>query len=160
MIHDFSRFHRVVFTMALVISISYSMSQTNSTYPGNDNVTSPDSSDSALRLGLALGSISHAAFSSTASVTAEPNSILISKENINTSTKHLSQLEYTQGLRAGEQAIKNRLSADIIAAKSPLPPSSPESRHRHAVSTSSNVSALALAAVGEIAATKMIEKMR
>ncbi|XP_018341877.1 PREDICTED: chorion peroxidase [Trachymyrmex septentrionalis] len=152
----------VVFTMALVISISYSMSQTNSTYPGNDNVTSPDSysSDSALRLGLALGSISHAAFSSTASVTAEPNSILISKENINTSTKHLSQLEYTQGLRAGEQAIKNRLSADVIAAKSPLPPSSPESRHRHAVSTSSNVSALALAAVGEIAATKMIEKMR
>jgi len=146
--------------MALIVSISYSMSQTNSTNLKHENATSPDSSDNALRLGLALGSISHAAFSSTASVTTEPNSILISKEDINISTKHLSQMEYTQALRAGEQAIKDHLSADVIAAKSPLLPSSPESRHRHAVSTCSNVSALALAAVGEIAATKMIEKMR
>ncbi|XP_018316403.1 chorion peroxidase [Mycetomoellerius zeteki] len=150
----------VVFTMALIVSVSYSMSHTNSTNPANDNATTPDSLGSALRLGLVLESISHVAFSSTTSATAEPNSILISKEDINNSTKHLSQMEYTQGLRAGEQAIKDRLSADIIAAKSPLLPSSPESRHRHAVSTCSNVSTLALAAVGEIAATKMIEKMR
>lgn len=150
----------VVFTMALVVSISYSMSHTNSTNPANDNATSPDNLRSALRLGLSLGSTSHAAFSNTASATAEPNSILISNENVNIPTKRLSQLEYTQGLRAGEQAMKDRLSADMIAAKSPLPSSSPESRHRHAVSTCSNVSALALAAVGEIAATKVIEKMR
>ncbi|XP_071556227.1 salivary peroxidase/catechol oxidase [Temnothorax nylanderi] len=150
----------VVFTMALVVSISYSMSHTNSTNPAIDNATSPGNLGSTLRLGLAAGSTSHAAFSSTASATAEPNSVLISNEDIDTPTRHLSQLEYTQGLRAGKQAMKDRLSADMIAAKSPLPSPSPESRHRHAVSTCSNVSALALAAVGEIAATRMIEKMR
>jgi len=147
--------------MALVVSISYSMSHTNSTNLANDNATFPGNLGSALRLGLTPGSTSHAAFSSTASVTAElPNSVLIANEDVNIPTKHLSQLEYTQGLRAGEQAMKNRLSADIIAAKSPLPSLSPESRHRHAVSTCSNVGSLALAAVGEIAATKVIEKMR
>ncbi|XP_018395228.1 PREDICTED: thyroid peroxidase-like [Cyphomyrmex costatus] len=150
----------VVFTMALVVSVSYSMSHTISTNPANDNATSPDNLSSALILGLALESISHVAFSSTVSATTELNSILIPKEDINTSKKHWNQLEYIQGLRAGEQAMKDRQSADAIAAKSPLLFSSPESRHRHAVSTCSNVSALALAAVGEIAATKMIEKMR
>jgi len=146
--------------MALVVTVGYSMSHTNSTNPTNDNATSPGNLGSVLRLGLAPGSTSHAAFSNTASVTAEPNSVLIANEDLNIPTKHLSQLEYTQGLRAGEQAMKDRLSADIIAAKSPLPSLSPESRHRHAVSTCSNVSFLALAAVGEIAATKVIEKMR
>lgn len=144
--------------MALVVSISYSMSHTNSTDPAIDNITSFGNLSSALRLGLALGSTLHAAFSSTVSATAEPNSILISNKDI--PTKHLSQLEYTQGLRAGEQAMKDRLSADLIAAKSPLSSSSPEFRHRHAMSTCPNVSALALAAVGEIAATRMIENMR
>lgn len=133
------------------------MSHTNSINPANDNATSFDNLDSVLRLGLAPGSDSHVAFSSTTSATTKPNSVLIS--NIDTS-KHLSQLEYAQGLRAGEQAIKDRLSADVIAAKSPLPSLSPESRHRHAMSTYSNVSALTLAAVGEIAATRMIEKIR
>lgn len=144
--------------MALVVSISYSMSHTNSTNPAIDNVTSSGNLSSALKLGLILGSTLHTAFSNTASATAEPNSILISSKD--TPTKHLSQLEYMQGLRAGEQAMKDRLSADVIAAKSPLPSSSPESRHRHAMSTCSNVSALALAAVGEIAATRTIENMR
>jgi len=65
-----------------------------------------------------------------------------------------------QGLQAGEQAMKDRLSADMIAAKSPLPSPSPESRHRYAVSTYPKVNALALAAVGEIAATRKIESMR
>jgi len=65
-----------------------------------------------------------------------------------------------QGLRASERAIKDRLFADMIAAKSPLPSPSPESRHRYAVSTYPNVSALALAAIGEIAATRTIENMR
>lgn len=65
-----------------------------------------------------------------------------------------------RGLQAGERAMKDRLSADMIAANSPLPASSPESRHRYAVSTGSNVNTLALAAVGEIAATRMIENMR
>ncbi|XP_025990753.1 peroxidase [Solenopsis invicta] len=147
----------VVFTMALVVSISYSMSHSNFTDPVNDNVTSLGS---ALRLGLALESISHSAFSSTTSATTEPKSVLVTNEDVDTSTKRLSQLEYTRGLRAGEQAMKDRLFADMVAAKSPLPPSSPEFRHRHAVSTRCNVSTLALAATGEIAATKMIEKMR
>lgn len=146
--------------MALVATISYSMSHTNSIDPANDNATSFDNLDSVLRLGLAPGSNSHAAFSSTTSATAESNSVLISNENIDTPTKRLSQLEYAQGLRAGEWAIKDRLSADVIAARLSLPSLSPESRHRHAMSTYSNVSALALAAVGEIAATRMIEKMR
>lgn len=146
--------------MALVVSISYSMSHTNSTNPANDNALSLGNLNSVLRLGLTPGSTSHAAFSSTISATTEPNSVLISNEDIDISTKHLSQLEYMQGLRAGEQAMKERLSADMIAAKSPLPSLSPESRHRYAMSTCSNVSILALAAVGEIAATRMIEKMR
>lgn len=145
--------------MALVVTISYSMSHTNSTNPADDNATFDDL-DSVLRLELAPGSNSHAAFSSTTSATVEANSVLISNENLDIPTKRLSQLEYTQGLRAGERAIKDRLSADVIAAKSPLPSLSPESRHRHAMSTYSNVSALALAAVGEIAATRTIEKIR
>lgn len=141
--------------MALVISISYSMNYTNSTNPTN---TTSGNLDNTLRLGLAPGSSWHVAFSST--TTAEPNSIIVSNEDVDTPTKHLSQLEYKQGLRAGEQAMKDRLSADIIATKFPLPPSSPEARHRHAVNTCSNVSTLALAAIGEIAATRMIERMR
>ncbi|XP_011878846.1 PREDICTED: chorion peroxidase isoform X2 [Vollenhovia emeryi] len=150
----------VVFTMALVVSISYSMSHTNSTDPANDNATFPGNLGNVLRLELAPGSPSHAAFSSTASATAGPNTVLMSNEDVDTPKKRLSQLEYTQGLRAGERAMRDRLSADMVAAKSPLPSPSPESRHRHAVSTCSNVSTLALAAVGEIAATRLIEKMR
>lgn len=100
----------------------------------------------------------HASFSSTA--TAESNSVLIPNENIDSSTKGLSRQEYMQGLQAGEQAMKDRLTADMIAAKSPLPFPSPESRHRYAMSTCPKVSAFALAAVGEIAATRRIENMR
>ncbi|KAL0129494.1 hypothetical protein PUN28_001634 [Cardiocondyla obscurior] len=147
----------VVFTVALIVSISYSMSHTNSTVPTN-NVTLSDDLESTLVLKLASGSILHAAFSSTVSSTTGLNSVL--SENTDTSIKHLSRLEYTQGLQAGEQAMRDRFFADIIAAKSPLPLLSPESRHRHAVSTCPNASILALAAVGEIAATKMILKMR
>ncbi|KAL6262808.1 hypothetical protein P5V15_005598 [Pogonomyrmex californicus] len=150
----------VVLTMALVVSISYSMSHTNSTNPTIDNATSVSDSSNILRLEFAPGSILHTAFSNTASATTESNSVLIPNENIDIPTKCLSQSEYTQGLRAGEQAMKDRLSADMIAAKSPLPSPSPESRHHHAVSTCSNVSALALAAIGEIAATKTIENLR
>ncbi|XP_050449274.1 chorion peroxidase [Cataglyphis hispanica] len=152
----------VVFTMALVVSISYSISHTNSTYPMIDNVTSSGNLGSILRGSLAstFGSATHASFSSTISAIAEPNYIPIQKANIDTSTKNLSRHEYMEGLRAGEQAMKKRLFADRIAAKSPLPSPSPESRHRYAVSTHSNVSAFALAAIGEIAATRTIENMR
>lgn len=148
---------RVVFTMALVISISYSIS--NST--AIDNATSPGNLSVILResLGFAPGSTSHASFSNTVSATVEPNYILIRNTKVNTS-KSLSRHEYMQGLRASERAIKDRLFADMIAAKSPLPSPSPESRHRYAVSTYPNVSALALAAIGEIAATRTIENMR
>ncbi|XP_012222781.2 peroxidase [Linepithema humile] len=149
----------VVFTMALIISIGYSINHTNSTDPAIDNTSSGNLSG-ILQLEFVPESMLHASFSSTASVTAEPNSVLISGENIESSMRNLSQQEYTQGLRAGEQAIKDRLSADMLAAKSPLPSPSPESRHRYAVSTRPKVSALALAAVGEIAATRKIENMR
>lgn len=150
---------RVVFTMALVISISYSIS--NSTYPTTDNATSSENLSSILKgsLGFAPGSTSHASFSSTVNAIAEPNYILIRNANVNTS-KSLSRHEHMQGLRASERAIKDRLFADMIAIKSPLPSPSPESRHRYAVSTYPNVSALALAAIGEIAATRSIENMR
>lgn len=148
--------------MALVVSISYSISHTNSTYPAIDNVTSSRNLGSILKgsLGFAPGSALHASFSSTVSAIAEPNYILIRNANVDTLTKSLSQHEYMQGVRAGERAMKDRLFADTIAAKSPLPSPSPESRHRYAVSTHPNVSALALAAIGEIAATRTIENMR
>lgn len=148
--------------MALVVSVSYSISNTNSTYPTIDNVTSSGNLGSILRGSLAFtpGSATHASFSSTISAIAESNYITIQKANIDTSTKNLSRHEYMEGLRAGERAMKNRLFADRIAAKSPLPSPSPESRHRYAVSTHPNVSAFALAAIGEIAATRTIENMR
>ncbi|EFN79179.1 peroxidase [Harpegnathos saltator] len=146
----------VVFTMALVVSISYSMSHSNSTEPAIDNATSPGNVRSILRLGFAPGSTSHASFSSTSSATIEP--VLVPGED--TSMKSLSRQEYTQGLQAGEQAMRERVFADKIAAQSPLPSPSPESRHRYAVNTCRNVSTLALAAVGEIAATRKIESMR
>lgn len=144
--------------MALVVSVSYSMHHTNSTNPATDNATSSGDLGSILRLGYAPGSTSQASFSSTVSVTMEP--VLVPSENIDTSTKSLSRQEYTQGLQAGEEAMRNRFFADMIAAQSPLPSPSPESRHRYAVNTCRNVSALALAAVGEIAATRKIENMR
>lgn len=149
---------RVVFTMTLVISISYSISNS---YPTIDNATSPENLSGIQKgsLGLAPGSASHASFSSTVNAVAEPNYISIRNANVNTS-KSLSRHEYAQGLRASERAIKDRLFADMIAIKSPLPSPSPESRHRYAVSTYPNVSALALAAIGEIAATRTIENMR
>lgn len=144
--------------MALVVSISYSISHTNSTHPAIDNSTSPGNLDSILRLGLAPGSTSYASFSSTASTTIEP--LLISSEDIDIPTKSLTRQEYTQGLQAGEQAMRDRMFADMIASQSPLPSPSPEARHRYAVKTCRNVRALALAAVGEIAATRKIENMR
>lgn len=143
--------------MALIISIGYSMNRTNSTNPAIDNTSSGNLSD-ILQLEFSPGSMLHASFSST--VTTESNSILISSENIDSSMKNLSRQEYMQGLEAGERAMKDRLSADILAAKSSLPSPSPESRHRYAVSTRPKVNALALAAVGEIAATRKIENMR
>ncbi|XP_014485955.1 PREDICTED: chorion peroxidase [Dinoponera quadriceps] len=147
----------VVFTMALVVSVSYSMSHANSTGSITDNATFPASLGSILRLDFAPGSTSHASFSSTVSATVEP----APNEDADISTsKRLSRQEYTQGLRAGERAMRKRVLADMIAAQSPLPSPSPESRHRYAVNTCRNVSALALAAVGEIAATRTIENMR
>lgn len=144
--------------MALIISIGYSMNRTNSTNPAIDNTSSGNLSLNILQLEFSPGSMLHASFSST--VTTESNSILISSENIDSSMKNLSRQEYMQGLEAGERAMKDRLSADILAAKSSLPSPSPESRHRYAVSTRPKVNALALAAVGEIAATRKIENMR
>lgn len=147
--------------MALVISISYSISHTNST-SAIDNATSSGNLGGILResLGFAPGSNSHASFSSTVSAIDEPSNIPIRNANIDSSTKSLSRHEYMQGLQAGELAMKNHLFANMIAAKSPLPSPSPESRHRYAMSTHPNVSALALAAIGEIAATRTIENMR
>ncbi|EZA62781.1 hypothetical protein DMN91_007082 [Ooceraea biroi] len=149
----------VVFTLAVVIFISYSMSHPISIDPAIDNATLSGNLGDGLRLGFAPGSASHASFSSTVSATSEPGSVLVSNI-VDTLMKNISRQEYMQGLRAGEQAMKRRLLADKIVAKTPLPSPSPESRHRYVVSTSPNVSVLALAAVGEIAATRMIENMR
>lgn len=140
--------------MALVVSVSYSMRYANST----DNTTSPGNLGSILRLRFTPGSASQASFSSTVSATVDPG--LVSNEDVDTSMKNLSRQEYMQGILAGEQAMSDRLFADMIAAQSPLPSLSAESRHRHAVNTCRNVSELALAAVGEIAATRKIENMR
>lgn len=139
-----------------MIFISYSLRHPVDSV--NDNETSSNL-NAIPRLGFALGSTSHASFSSTVSATSEPNSIPVSN-HIDTLTRNISQEEYVRGLRAGEEARKKRLLADEIVAKTPLPSPSPESRHRHVMSTSANVSVLALAAVGEIAATRMIENIR
>lgn len=145
--------------MALVISISYSVSHANFSNLTIDNATSFGNLGGILRLGLS--SDSHAFFNNiTSAKIVEPDSILVPSEDIDPSTKSLSREEYMQGLRAGEQAMRDHLYADAIAARSPLQSPSPESRHRYAVNTCANISVLTLAAVGEIAATRKIEDMR
>jgi len=127
--------------------------------PVIDKATSSGNLSDILRLGFAPGSASYAFFNGTINITPESNSVLVSN-NTDALMRNISRQEYTQGLQAGEQAMKRRLLADKIVAKTPLPSPSPESRHRYVMNTVPNVSVFALAAVGEIAATRMIENVR
>nr|XP_031825686.1 uncharacterized protein LOC116423983 isoform X1 [Nomia melanderi]XP_031825687.1 uncharacterized protein LOC116423983 isoform X1 [Nomia melanderi]XP_031825688.1 uncharacterized protein LOC116423983 isoform X1 [Nomia melanderi]XP_031825689.1 uncharacterized protein LOC116423983 isoform X1 [Nomia melanderi]XP_031825690.1 uncharacterized protein LOC116423983 isoform X1 [Nomia melanderi] len=147
-----------VFTMGLIVAVSYSVNQdiidntpnlTFSTQP-SANLTG------SLRLGFAPGG-SYTLYSNPAFLPSS-NSILIGDKNEN--PPPLSEEEYKEGLEAGRQAINERLFADASALASPLPSPSPEARHRYAVSTCSSVGALALAAIGELGATKAIENTR
>ncbi|XP_015434799.1 PREDICTED: uncharacterized protein LOC107190503 [Dufourea novaeangliae] len=149
-----------VFTMALIVAVSYSVSQDIIDASPNNTLSSMQSVlnlTGPLRLGIAPGSGSYTLFSNPAFVPSS-NSILVDEKNVVTPT--LSEEEYREGLEAGRQAINQRLFADATALASPLPSPSPESRHRYAVSTCVSVGTLALAAIGELAATKRIESSR
>lgn len=150
--------------MVLVVSISYSMRHTNTTVSDdqtmNNNTTFSNNLNGVLRLKLSPKSASHVFYNDLDSTTSDLSSILIPYEDTIGSTKNLSHEEFIYGLQAGERAMKDRLSADILAAQFPLSSPSPVSRHRYAMNTCPKVGALALAAVAEIAATKKIENMR
>ncbi|XP_076759483.1 uncharacterized protein LOC143428473 isoform X2 [Xylocopa sonorina] len=173
--HSHRRMHRLrlrcfaytiavaIFTMALIVTVSYSVSHDMIDVAPNHTV-SPSvpaaNLSSALKLGFAPGSGSYTLFSNP--FTVQPsNSILVSDQNTkDTATTGLTDDEIKEGLEAGRQAINERLFADATALVSPLPSPSPESRHRYAVSTCASVGSLALAAVAELAATKKIENSR
>jgi len=123
--------------------------------PAIDKATSPGNLSDILRLRFAPGSVS--SFNSALNIT--PHSVLES-DNTDVLMRNISQQEYLQGLQAGERAMERRLLADKIVAETPLASPSPESRHRYVMNTVPNVSVFALAAVGEIAATRMIENAR
>nr|XP_050852111.1 uncharacterized protein LOC127064706 isoform X1 [Vespula vulgaris]XP_050852112.1 uncharacterized protein LOC127064706 isoform X1 [Vespula vulgaris] len=152
-----------IFTIALIVTISYSVSQSNQTGDKTSNKTSSSTDSSGtddvatLQLGLTTGFDSHTFFSTTSAshfVYGEDGNVDFSP------MQNLTDTELKEALSAGQQAVQLRVSADTAALSSPLPSPSPESRHQWAVSTSVNVGGLALAAIGEIAATKRIESAR
>ncbi|KOX80149.1 Peroxidasin like protein [Melipona quadrifasciata] len=153
-----------IFTMALVITISYSVSHDILDASGS-NLTNTSSQSTVnltgtLKLGFAPGSGSYTLFSNPSVVSAF-NSIFVSdKSTKDTTAAKLSDDEIKEGLEAGRQAVNERLFADVTALMSPLPSPSPEVRHRYAVSTCVSTGTLALAAVAELAATKRIESSR
>lgn len=151
---------RAIFTMALIAAVSYSVTHDviDSSPNHTDSSTQmPPNLTATLRLGFAPGSGSYTLFSNPG-IHDNSNSILVTEENSPTST--LTEDEYKEGLEAGNQAMNERLFADMTALASPLPSPSPASRHRYAVSTCLSVRTLALAAVGELAATRSIENTR
>ncbi|XP_043601222.1 uncharacterized protein LOC122575829 isoform X2 [Bombus pyrosoma] len=152
-----------IFTMALIVTVSYSVSHDMIDVGPNFTTSSSESTinlTGTLKLGLAPGSGSYTLFSNP-SIVPPSNSIFVSDKNTkDTATPKLTDDEIKIGLEAGRQAVNERLFADATALMSPLPSSSPEMRHRYAVSTCTSVGTLALAAVAELAATKRIESSR
>ncbi|XP_033219685.1 uncharacterized protein LOC117174570 [Belonocnema kinseyi] len=123
-----------LFVVTLVGLVSYSISQN----PMN-NLTTTTNLTSAPNLlkssGLELDSVS-----------SDVNPAFLTDE------------ETIVGIEAGNEAIKSRRISDTFAK--PLPSPSPDFRHQFAVSTSSHADELALAGIGEIAATRKIENSR
>ncbi|XP_076481143.1 uncharacterized protein LOC117157238 isoform X3 [Bombus vancouverensis nearcticus] len=152
-----------IFTMALIVTVSYSVSHDMIDVGPNFTTSSSESTmnlTSTLKLGIAPGSGSYTLFSNP-SIVPPSNSIFVSDKNTkDTATPKLTDDEIKIGLEAGRQAVNERLFADVTALMSPLPSPSPEMRHRYAVSTCTSVGTLALAAVAELAATKRIESSR
>lgn len=161
----YSSCFRAIFTMALVVTVSYSVS--HDMMDAGPNLTAPSFESNAnltrslkkLKLGFAPGSGSYTLFSNPS--IAPSNSIFVpgqqpSRETV--TNRGLSKEEVREGLKAGRQAVTERLFTD--ASTSPLTSPSPETRHRHAVSTCVDAGTLALAAVAELAATRKIEKLR
>ncbi|KAG7190742.1 hypothetical protein KM043_006814 [Ampulex compressa] len=148
-----------IFTMAVVVTISYSVS--HDTIDRHQNLSRPEGNTTGpLRLGLAPESGSYTIFSNTDDL-SEPRGVLFARRAKGpAAAPSLSEKEVEEGLKAGQRAINDRLSADTIALASPVPNPSPEFRHRYAMSTCTKVGPLALVAVAEIAATKRIEKSR
>lgn len=146
--------------MVLVVTVSYSVSHdmmdvgsnlTTVSFESNANLTR---SLKKVKLGFAPGSGSYTLFNNPSIVP----SILPDQTSRGTATGRLSKEEVREGLKAGRQAVSERLFTD--ASTSPLPSPSPEIRHRHAVSTCADAGTLALAAVAELAATRKIENLR
>ncbi|XP_076651592.1 uncharacterized protein LOC143358378 isoform X2 [Halictus rubicundus] len=148
-----------IFTMALIVAVSYSVNQDAMDNLNSLNLTTstlPNLTGS-LRLGFAPDSGPYTLYNNPAFL-PNANSIHVSDKNL--APPVLTNDEFKEGLEAGRQAINERLFADATALTSPLPSPSPASRHRYAVSTCSSVRTLALAAIGEMAATKKIENTR
>ncbi|XP_076677160.1 uncharacterized protein LOC143373634 isoform X2 [Andrena cerasifolii] len=148
-----------IFTMALIVAVSYSVS--HDIVDSSPNLTSLSSqvpaNFSTMKLGFSPGSGSYTLFTNPATLPTS-NSILVTDNTAGPPT--LTEDEYKEGLEAGRQAMNERLFADATALMSPLPSPSPESRHRYAVSTCASVGTLALSAIGELAATRKIENSR
>ncbi|XP_024940632.1 uncharacterized protein LOC107267540 isoform X2 [Cephus cinctus] len=126
----------VIFVMALVASVSYSMRSSNA-------VTN-------------VSATSGAATNLLKSVWVTSFTKLVDMDE--SSSDALTDEELQDGIIAGKQAIEERRVADEAAT--PLSGPSPNSRHQYAVSTSVRAGELALIGVGELAATKKIEEVR
>lgn len=121
----------VIFIMALVASISYSVRE--AAIPAAVNDTLNETASNVLRLGLS------------------PD------DNSNNDTG-LTIDEWQEALLTGQKAIDDRETADAAAV--PVINPSPESRHRFAVHTSVFAGRIALGGVAEVAATKALNRAR
>ncbi|XP_043274789.1 uncharacterized protein [Venturia canescens] len=128
----------LIFVMALMTAISYSVHNTDSLV---DNSTNPEIIPSPGTLQLKW---------------MQQNPKL---KIVNALVEHsLTTSEWQAAVKAGQEAITTRIAIDT--ASEPLPAPSPVSRHQYAVKTSLKAGKLALGGIGELAATRLIEKSR
>lgn len=81
-------------------------------------------------------------------------------KKIKNKSESLNEDEWSEAVKIGSKAIKMRIMQDSSAKSFTSGEISPDIRHRRAVSTSPLAGRLALAGIGEIAASHYIEKLR
>lgn len=124
--------------MVLLTVVSYSMSKTD---PLVDDSTNPEIVPPSPPMELAW-------------MQGEPNLKNVKEAN----QPFLTTSEWEAAVQAGQEAITMRITADYLGT--PLPAPSPDSRHQYAVKTSVKAGKLALGGIGELAATRFVEKSR
>ena len=126
----------------MVVTIAYSINEVN---PLTGDTTNPEEVPPSPPLTL----------------TESPSSPILKISNdasAEASSTSLTTDEWNEAIEAGNKAIASREEADALAT--PLPAPSPDSRHQFAVKTSLHAGKLALAGIGELAATRSVEESR